>query len=209
MPASTDLRPPQAPAGAAARSSDQEISRPDGVVQRAKAGDAEAMAWLYEQHAPRLQRYFFCRLGGRVQQAEDLTAEVFVRTLERLDSYECRGLPFGAWLFRVARNLLVDHQRGQPREAQLALEECEEVDTPAAARDLDQVVDQCDLARAMRRLTPEQREILELRFIQGRSIAETQALTGRTEESVKKLQARGLQKLREWLLAFQPEPSLG
>ena len=209
MPASTYLQPAPASAGPTAQSSGHEMRWPDGVVQQAKAGDAEAVAWLYEQHAPRLQRYFFSRLGGRVQQAEDLTAEVFVRTLERLDGYECRGLPFGAWLFRVARNLLVDHQRSQPREAPVALDECEEVDTPAAERELDQVVDQYDLARAMRRLTPEQREILELRFIQGRSIAETQAVTGRTEESVKKLQARGLQKLREWLFACQPEPKFG
>ena len=74
-------RPAGAPGGAS------EPGRPDRVVERARAGERGAIALLYRQHAPRLRRYFYCRRGGRVQQAEGLTAEVFVRTLERLDGY--------------------------------------------------------------------------------------------------------------------------
>jgi RNA polymerase sigma-70 factor (ECF subfamily) len=96
------------------------------VVERARAGERGAIALLYRQHAPRLQRFFLARLAGRPEQAEDLTAEVFLRALERLDGYECRGLPFEAWLFRIARNLLVDHQRARPRSPYLPLDECKQ-----------------------------------------------------------------------------------
>jgi RNA polymerase sigma-70 factor (ECF subfamily) len=171
----------------------------DRAVLLAKAGDREAIAWLYEGYAPRLHRYFLARLGGHTQQAEDLTMEVFLRVLERLGSYECRGLPFGAWLFRIARNLLIDHHRSLPSGPLLTLEACEDVGAAAAERALDQVISQYDLMQALRRLTREQRQVLDLRFIRGRSLAETRAALGKTEEAVKKLQARGLQAMQRIL----------
>jgi RNA polymerase sigma-70 factor, ECF subfamily len=181
----------------------------DRVVARAKAGDQEAIGQLYEQHAVRVYQYFLKRVDGRAQQAEDLTSEVFVRALEGLEGYQSRGLPFSAWLFRIARNLLVDHIRSQPRDPLLTLETCLDLPTPLAERALDQVADRCDLVRAFRRLTREQREVLTLRFIQGWSIAETSARLGKTEEAIKKLQARGLVTLQRTLLgpgATSPDP---
>ena len=175
----------------------------DRVIARAKTGDTQAVTWLYRAHAPGLHRYFCRRLGGHEQQAEDLTADVFVRALERLNRYECRGVPFSAWLFRIAHNVLVDHRRAQPRGEWLGLDDCGEIQTPAAERELAEAVELLDVGRALRRLTPEQREVVALRFVRGCSLAETQAATGRSEESVKKLQARGLQRLRELL---QPRP---
>src|SRR5688572_17047632 len=135
----------------------------DELLRRAEAGDAEAMTALYREHAPRLYHYFLVRLQRDTEQAEDLTAQVFVRTLERLESYECRGLPFAAWLFRVASNLLIDYQRSLPRNPLLPLEVCEQQEMPTAERELAQVIDQEDLRRAMRRLTAEQQRVLQLR----------------------------------------------
>jgi len=175
----------------------------DQVIQRAKDGDTAAIAQLYEEHAPRLYRYFLPRVGGRSQQAEDLTEEVFVRVLERIERYEDRGLPFGAWLFRIAHNLLIDNQRRQPRQPLLTLEECEEL-RGGAERSLDQALDQHELARTMVYLTADQRSVIELRFIQGMSIIETAAAMGKTEESVKKLQARGLQALKRLMQGATP-----
>ena len=171
----------------------------DRVIARAQAGDAQAVTWLYRAHAPGLRRYFSRRLGGHEQQAEDLTADVFVRALERLNRYECRGVPFSAWLFRIAHNVLVDHRRAQPRGEWLGLDDCGEIQTPAAERELAEAVELLEVGRALRRLTPEQREVVALRFVRGCSIAETQAATGRSEDAVKKLQARGLQRLRKLL----------
>jgi RNA polymerase sigma-70 factor (ECF subfamily) len=170
------------------------------MVQSAQAGDSAAIAWLYEEHAPRLYRYFLLRLRGQTQQAEDLTAEVFVRVLKRLESYEYRGLPFGAWLFRVARNVLIDYQRSLPRGPFVDLEICHNLSAPASDRALDQAVDRQILTQALSRLTREQREVIQLRFVQGLSIAEAAAAVGKTEDAVKKLQARGLQAMRRLLV---------
>ena len=176
------------------------ISLEDEIVARAKAGDLGAIGQLHEQNVGRVYQYFLRRLNGRTQQAEDLTSEVFVRALQRLEGYQCRGFPFSAWLFRIAHNLLVDFIRSQPRDPFVTLEDCEQIPAPLGERWLDRVADRYDLIQAFRRLTPQQQEILELRFIQGFNIAETTALVGRTEEAVKKLQARGLARLREVLL---------
>lgn len=170
-------------------------SETDNLVQRAKDGDTAALTALYEEHAPRLYRYFLPRVSGRSQQAEDLTEEVFVRVLERLERYEDRGLPFGAWLFRIAHNLLIDHQRRQPKQPVVAIDECEELRGPAE-RQLQQALDQHEISVTIARLTNDQRSVIQLRFIQGLSIIETAAALGKTEESVKKLQARGLMAMR-------------
>src|SRR5215212_2002527 len=110
----------------------QETPVRDDVVQRAKAGDTTALAELYETHAPRLYRYFLPRVSGHAQMAEDFTEEVFVRVLERFSLYEDRGLPFGAWLFRIARNLLIDSRRRAPSQPHVGLDECLEMHSPAA-----------------------------------------------------------------------------
>src|SRR5918995_4029885 len=87
-----------------------------GLVARAQRGEADAFAALYEAHAAGIERFLRRHLGHRADgQAEDLTAEVFLRAFERLDRYVDRGLPFAAWLYRLARNLLIDHLRAAPR----------------------------------------------------------------------------------------------
>jgi RNA polymerase sigma-70 factor (ECF subfamily) len=176
----------------------------DDVVQRAKDGDTTAFAELYETHAPRLYRYFLPRVSGHAQIAEDLTEEVFVRVLERFNQYEDRGLPFGAWLFRIAHNLLIDSRRRAPRQPHVGLDECEEIDSPSALGSLDQALDHHELAQAMKRLTAEQQRVIRLRFLEGMTIADTARTMSKTEESVKKLQARALHAMRRMLA--EPAP---
>lgn len=185
----------------------QETTVRDALVQRAKGGDSCAISELYEQHAPRLYRYFLPRVSGHTHVAEDLTEEVFVRVLERFEQYEDRGLPFGAWLFRIAHNLLIDQRRRSPRQPHVGLEECEELDSPAAVHSLDQALDHHELVGAMARLTPEQQRVIRLRFLDGVSIADTAATMGKTEESVKKLQARALHAMRRTLVEPAPAPT--
>ena len=170
-------------------------STKESMVERAKDGDPAAITALYEEHAPRLYRYFLPRVAGRTQQAEDLTEEVFVRVIERLERYEDRGLPFGAWLFRIAHNLLIDHQRRLPKQPMVAIDECEELRGPAD-KQIQQALDQHVISITMARLTLDQRNVIQLRFMEGLTIVETAAALGKTEESVKKLQARGLMAMR-------------
>lgn len=84
------------------------------VIRRAQIGDAEAVGWLYERYYLPIYRYFRIRIEDQ-DMAEDLAAEVFVRMIEHLPRYRAQGRPFLAWLYTIARNLLMDHYRVQPR----------------------------------------------------------------------------------------------
>ena len=176
-----------------------------GLVARAQRGEADAFAGLYEAYAPAVERYLWRRLGRRAGgAAADLTAEVFLRAFERLDRYADRGLPFAAWLYRLAHNLLVDHLRAAPRRAADSLEQAPEaaaVADRAASRDAAQVLDRLTLGLALARLGPDRRRALELRFLDDLPTAAVADLMGKTEDAVKKLQARGLAQLRKILEA--------
>ena len=174
------------------------------VVARVQGGDAEAFGALYERFAPEIERYLVRQLGGRREVAEDLTAEVFLKVFERVGSYQPRGLPFRAWLYRIARNHLIDYQRAPRNQAATSLEQFPEAAAVAdqgAGRDYAQVLDHLTLAPALARLSNDQRRALELRFLDGLPTATTAARMGKTEDAVKKLQARGLTALRRILKA--------
>ncbi len=166
------------------------------VVEQAKAGDASAFGELYEQYAPDIHRYLLRRLGDRREAAEDLTAEVFIKVLERLDSYEFRGLPFSAWLYRIARNHMIDYLRSRPKQVMSSLEEGPEIAEAGAERVIDRSLDRHELIYALELLTSEQRQVVILWFLYVLSTAETAAKIHKSEDAVKKLQARGLVQLR-------------
>ncbi len=84
------------------------------LVARAQQGDSQAFADLYEQYSPVVYRFLRRRLDGSDEVVQDLTADVFVKVYEKLDRYVERGLPFTAWLYRIAHNHLVDYLRTLP-----------------------------------------------------------------------------------------------
>lgn len=166
------------------------------LVERAQAGDGGAFGELYEQFAPEIFRYLLRHLNGRREAAEDLTEEVFLKVLERLGSYQFRGLPFSAWLYRIARNHMIDHLRARPRQVVTSLDLAPEIPEKRAEQVIDRSLDRHELAYALERLTSDQRHVVTLRFLDGFTTAETAEIMGKTEDAVKKLQARGLVQLR-------------
>jgi RNA polymerase sigma-70 factor (ECF subfamily) len=176
------------------------------LVTRAQQGDQTAFASLYEQYSPLVYRFLRRRLDGADEVVEDLTEDVFVKVYEKLDRYVERGLPFTAWLYRIAHNHLVDHLRSLPRLAASSLEAVGDVPERAATADFNRVIDRQSLEPALARLTPEQRQAIELRFMAGMSVAETAAAMDRSDEAVKKLQARALTNLRRHLAPPAPTP---
>jgi RNA polymerase sigma-70 factor, ECF subfamily len=176
------------------------------LVTRAQQGDQTAFASLYEQYSPLVYRFLRRRLDGADEVVEDLTEDVFVKVYEKLDRYVERGLPFTAWLYRIAHNHLVDHLRSLPRLAASSLEAVGDVPERAATANFNRVIDRQSLEPALARLTPEQRQAIELRFMAGMSVAETAAAMDRSDEAVKKLQARALTNLRRHLAPPAPTP---
>jgi RNA polymerase sigma-70 factor (ECF subfamily) len=170
------------------------------LVARAQQGDQMAFAELYETYRPLVYRFLRRRLDGSDETVEDLTEDVFVKLYEKLDRYVERGLPFTAWLYRIAHNQLVDFVRTLPRHQAQSLDVVADVAESQATAEYRSVLDRETLEPALARLTAEQRQAVELRFLQGLSVAETAATMGRSEEAVKKLQARALANLRRYLV---------
>jgi RNA polymerase sigma-70 factor (ECF subfamily) len=129
-----------------------------------------------------------------------LTADVFTKVWQKLTLYVDRGLPFEAWVFRIARNCLIDYLRRLPRFTPDSLGTDLQVADNGANGDYEQVLDRQVVEAALSHLRPEQRQVVERRFLEGRSVLESAALMGRSEAAVKKLQARALVNLRRVLL---------
>ncbi len=164
------------------------------LVERLKRGDADAAASLYRLYADQIYRYVYYQTRDP-DLAADLTSEVFLRMLEHIDRYNHRGVPFRAWLFKVAHNLVIDHFR---ERARFAAGEAFSDNEPAAEPELPDV-DRHRLTEALNRLTGEQKQVVLLRFIEDLDIKEVAAILGKTEGAVKALQHRALAALRRLL----------
>ncbi len=167
------------------------------LVVLAQRGDTEALGALYDQHYLAIYRYLRARVGDP-QLAEDMAGDVFRRMLTGLSQYRPAGLPFGAWLFRIAHNLLVDHYRQEDRRMSVGLHETDHQaksgEDPAAIVEGQLTLEQA--CRALAELDAPLRDVLELRFLGGLSLREAALALNRTEDSVKALQRRGLAALR-------------
>jgi RNA polymerase sigma-70 factor (ECF subfamily) len=166
------------------------------LVERAKR-DPEAFGLLYERYVAQIYRYLYYRTGNP-QDAEDLTARTFYRALEHLPRYQERGLPFAAWLYRIAHNIVVNWQRDRRRRPVVALDH---VVMHAAEGDpqgaLEEQEEREQLIRAFRRLSPERQELLILKFVEGMSNAQIGAIMGRSEGAIKSLYHRTLLELKK------------
>ncbi|HSO28597.1 MAG TPA: sigma-70 family RNA polymerase sigma factor [Candidatus Sulfomarinibacteraceae bacterium] len=168
------------------------------LVTEAKAGDAWAFGRIFDEFNEPIHRFIASRVD-RPSDAEDLTQLVFVKALEALPRYEQRGIPFGGWLFRLARNTIIDHARTRHPHAQLdeaadrATDEAGPDQMALLRQDLDAV------ARALTTLTDDQREAIELRFFAGLSAREAAEAMGKQEGTVRGLQFRAIAALRRSL----------
>jgi RNA polymerase sigma-70 factor, ECF subfamily len=179
----------------------------DRLVAEAKAGDAEAFGAIFDAYAGPVHRFIASRVN-RPSDAEDLTQLVFVKALEALPRYEARGIPFGGWLFRLARNAIIDQIRTRKDHLPLlaaTTRETEDAGPEARAAlrdDLERV------AAALMELTDDQREVIELRFFAGLSVLEAANAMGRQEGTIRGLQFRAIAALRRSLgiEVVAPEP---
>lgn len=166
------------------------------VVEAAQRGNQAALAKLYEHYFPRVYRYVYARLASS-EDAEDVTEEIFLRIIDNIDGFSFRGLPFGAWVFRIARNEVVSHVRRQKvRTATSPLTETIQDPSPDH---VDELVTQLTIAtvrEATERLPEAQRQVISLRFGAGLSVAETAQALGKTENNVKVLQHKAIAKLQ-------------
>lgn len=144
---------------------------------------------LYEQNFERVYAYIVRRVQRR-EVAEDLTADVFHKALANLRNFDWRGIPFAAWLFRIAANVMADQWK---RSAKEVVEDPPEVGAEMPLEEIDQ---RARLFRMVEELPSDQRRVVQARFTEGKSIREIAQELKRTEGAVKQLQFRALEKLR-------------
>jgi RNA polymerase sigma-70 factor (ECF subfamily) len=163
-------------------------------IRRAQVGDQEAVGLLYQEYAQRVYRYIVYRVAGSVE-AEDLTAEVFVKMVEGLSSYRVTGAPFEAWLYRIAAARVADHYRRTQRRPQTELSESMTDSQPLPEDQVLQAQEVAALRAALHTLTDEQQTVLILRFIERKSHEEVAEIVGKHVNTVRSIQHRALTRL--------------
>jgi RNA polymerase sigma-70 factor (ECF subfamily) len=169
------------------------------IVEQAKT-DPEAFGKLYELYVEKIYNYVYYRIGNH-QDAEDLTAKVFHRALNHISNYNDKGVPFAAWLYRIAHNLVANWHRDHKRRKVVALEQVslsgdkEENPQKAAERSNERDL----LLAAIHELPPERQQLLTLKFVERMSNADIGQLMGRSEGAIKSLYHRTLVSLKNLL----------
>jgi RNA polymerase sigma-70 factor, ECF subfamily len=166
------------------------------LVQRATRKDAAAFGQLYELHLDRIYRYIYYRVGNAAE-AEDLTEQVFLKAWEHIGAYDDRGLPFAAWLYRMAHNQVIDYRR--TRRASEPLSDLLVEKTAGPQETAEMHLEMAEVGAALRTLNPEQQQIIILRFVQGCTHAEAAAIMGKSEGALRALQCRALTSLHDAL----------
>jgi len=171
------------------------------LIKRAQRGDTHAFGELYECHAPAIFRYLYAHLGSQMD-AEDLTGEVFLKAWQSLPKYTQRGAPFLAFLFRIARNALVDHYRQAHRQESKSPEELDAYKDGSKLEPIDQIGNQMEhqhILKVLGNLRPDYQSVLTLRFISELSPEETAQIMQRSVGAIRVLQHRALFALRREL----------
>ncbi len=178
------------------------------LVDRARTGDAQAFADLYDRYVDQIFAYVYRRVGHR-QLAEDLVGDVFLRAFRRLSTFEWQGVDLGAWITTIARNRVHDHFKSARFRLERTTDEVREPAPERTSDDPERVAVARDLARALgtalESLKGEHREVIELRFVHDLSVAETAAIMERSIGATKALQYRALKALTG---AVQDHPEL-
>jgi RNA polymerase sigma-70 factor, ECF subfamily len=156
--------------------------------------DPSRFADLYESNFERVYAYVSRRLSDR-EAAQDVTSEVFHQALANLGRFEWRGVPFVAWLLRIASNAIADYWRRTSREQPMSSENAPE-SFPVNPANIEEVERRALLFRLVNTLPADQRRVIEMRFAEEKGIREIAQELNRTEGAIKQLQFRGIQSLR-------------
>lgn len=172
------------------------------LISLAKNGDEYAVTRLYDTHSQGIFRFLFYRTGDRFL-AEDLTSEVFIQMIRSLPKFKEGAGSFTSWLYTIARHQSIDHYRKVKMKIEQPIGE-DIVSSSAGPEEMNSAMQQTgDLLSKIMELPQEHREILELRFVSQLSIQDTAETLGRTMDSVKGMQYRALEALREKMKSWK------
>lgn len=176
------------------------------LLPLASQGDLDAFGLLYERYVERIFNYIYYRTGNTYD-AEDLTERVFMRAMRHIGNYHDRGLPFSAWLYRIAHNLVANWHRDNNRRKEIPLDESLFGDHQSEHPEIEllRAEERERLLRVIRCLPDERQQLLILKFVEHFSNAEIGQIMGRTEGAVKSLYHRTLLVMRDEFGVNLPE----
>ncbi len=175
------------------------------LVERGQKGDRDALEELYLIHFDRIYSYLHVSVGNR-HDAEDLTTQTFLKMLEKIGSFKWRTAPFSAWLFRIAHNLAMDHFRARRRwQPEEEVPEAPGEEEPSAEFAAMQTIGRESMLALIDKLSPEQQQVLTLKFVFNFPNAEVAAILGKTEGAIKSLQHRALASLQKQIARQEAE----
>lgn len=174
------------------------IDGEEKLIQRAIGGESSAFGRLYDEYQPRIYRFVLVKVGHR-EEAEDLTHQVFLKAWQSIAAYEERGLPFSGWLYQIARNQVIDHYRTKRTHAPLDLLEDGLASEERIEQSLESALFMERIRKVMSGLTPDQEDVLLMRFVDDLPIRNVAKMLGKSEGAVKLLQYRAIERLKELL----------
>ena len=176
------------------------------LVARGQQGDRDALEELYLIHFDRIYSYLHVSVGNR-HDAEDLTTQTFLKMLEKIGTFRWQSAPFSAWLFRIAHNLAMDHFRARRRwQPEEEVPEPPGEEEPSAELTAMQTIGRESMLKLIDRLSPEQQQVLTLKFVFNLPNAEVAAILDKTEGAIKSLQHRALVSLQKQIARQETQP---
>jgi RNA polymerase sigma-70 factor (ECF subfamily) len=170
----------------------------ENAVLLASKGNPEAFSYLYEKNVTKIYNYIFYRIGS-APDAEDITSRVFYRAFGHIKSYVDKGVPFSAWLYRIAHNLIANWHRDNTRRKEVPLED--HVDLPVKSDHPEIALEKTQemelLLKGIRRISADRQQLILLKYLDNLSNAEIAQIMGRTEGAIKSLYHRALIALKE------------
>lgn len=169
----------------------------EDALTRAAAGDPEAFGVLYDRYIGRIYNYIYYRTGNQ-HDAEDLTSRVFTRAMKHITNYQDRGVPFSAWLYRIAHNLVANWHRDNSRRQEINLDDAYRMGSDGELPEfaLMRTEEERALLKIIQYLPEDRQQLLILKFVEHLSNAEIGNIMGRTEGAIKSLYHRTLLSLR-------------
>lgn len=170
------------------------------LIRKAISGESSAFGLLYDKYQPKIYRFIFFRVGYR-EEAEDLTHQVFLSAWQRIDNFRDYGFPISSWLFRIARNRVIDYYRTKK-----IIEPIDYIPEISQESDFNNIANKLNLEKiysALQKLTESQREVIILRFIEGLSNREISDIIGKSNGAVRILQYRAISELKKILKDYK------
>lgn len=168
------------------------------IQDAAQEGNSSAFGKLYDHYQPMIYRFVLIKVSRR-EEAEDITHQVFLRAWQNIRSYRHRGHPFGSWLYRIARNQIIDHYRSRRDDLPLETLDADSLTLQTSQPDVSLRMDMEKVMAAVLLLKPDYQDTIILRFVEDLSIKETADIMHKTEGAIKLIQHRAIEELKKKL----------